>query len=731
LVAYSSLTGWTVSVDSVDLTIVRASHTVIGRFTAQEGLRQMLTGTGLAFRVEAPGVAVMTGAPMTLAAVTVTAEAYSPYQGKPTRTLTKTETPLRDIPQSVTVLTRAAIADQAMLSLADVTRYVPGVTMGQGEGNRDQPQFRGNNGNGDLYVDGVRDDVEYLRDLYNVERIEVPRGSNALMFGRGAGGGLINRVTRQADWSQARELTVQYGAHSNRRAVLDLNRALTDRLAARVDGMYENSDSYRDFFNLERYAVAPTVTLLAGPRTQVRLGYEYFKDRRTADRGVPSFAGAPLPTAPEAFFGDPSISWSDASVNSGVGTLEHQTAGGLKVRNQTRFAVYDKMYQNVYPGPVDSTGTTVTILGYNNRMGRTNIFNQTDLTVTRRTGRVKHTLLFGGEFGRQSTDAFRNTGYFNNTTLSVSAPIESPITTGTPVTFRQSATDADGHTTALIASGYVQDQIELAPQVTVLVGARLDNFDLSYHNNRTNADLSRTDLMPSPRLGLVLKPVEPLSFYASYGTSFLPGSGNTFTSLTVTTQTLEPEEFRNYEIGAKWDVQRTLSLTAALYRLDRSNTSAPDPNDPSHTVQTGSQRSKGIELSAAGNVTPAWELLAGYAYLDAKLTSQTTQAAAGAVVPLAPQHTLSLWNRYTFTRSWSMGAGVIRQSSMYAGIDNAVTVPGFTRVDAAAYLSVSRRLRAQLNVENILGARYWATSHNNNNITPGSPRIARMVWTVQ
>src|SRR6185312_13766673 len=150
-------------------------------------------------------------------------------------TVTKTDTPLLDVPQSVSVVTREAIADQAMASLADVVRYVPGVTMGQGEGNRDQPQFRGNNGNGDLFVDGVRDDVEYLRDLYNVERVEVPKGSNAMIFGRGAGGGLINRVSKQAGWTPVRELSVQGGSYDNRRATVDLDHALNHRVAGRLN----------------------------------------------------------------------------------------------------------------------------------------------------------------------------------------------------------------------------------------------------------------------------------------------------------------------------------------------------------------------------------------------------------------------------------------------------------------------------------------------------------------
>ncbi len=684
---------------------------------------------------QAPAVAQETkpdsAAPVKLPGISVTADEYVPYRAPATRTLTKTDTPLLDIPQSVTVLTRQAMSDQAMRSLADVIRYAPGVTMGQGEGNRDQPQLRGNSGNGDLFVDGVRDDVEYLRDLYNIERVEVPRGSNAMIFGRGAGGGLINRVTKQAGWTRLNELTLQGGLYDGKRAAIDVNRGLGTHIAGRLNGMYENSGSYRDYFNLERYGLTPTLTLMAGAATQAQLGYEHFRDYRTADRGVPSFNGLPLQTDPSAFFGDPALSWSHATVDAVNGTVEHRGRSGFSVRNHSRFADYRKMYQNVYPGAVHADGVQVDVLGYNNRMFRKNLFNQTDLTYQARTGGMTHTLLAGVELGLQSTDAFRNTAYFNNSTTAFAVPVATPISTGTPITFRQSATDADAHTTARIASGYVQDQVTIIPQLLLLAGLRFDNFDLRYHNNRTSVDLSRVDQTVSPRFGLVVKPARTVSFYGSYGVSFLPGSGSLFTSLTVTTQNLEPEGFTNYEVGAKWDVRPGLSLNAAVYRLDRTNTSAPDPADPAHTIQTGSQRSKGVELSVAGSVTRSWQVMAGYTLMDARIMSRTLQAAPGAIVPLAPRHNFSLWNRYDINRTVGAGVGVIRQSSMFAAVDNTVTLPGFTEVDAAIYVRISRVLRAQLNVENIFDVRYFPTANSNNNITPGSPRTARMVWTVQ
>ena len=398
------------------------------------------------------------------------------------------------------------------------------------------------------------------------------------------------------------------------------------------------------------------------------------------------------------------------------------------VRNATRWADYRKFYQNVFPGAVDDASAQVSISAYNNRMRRRNLLNQTDLTYALRTGVVKHLLLGGAEFSRQSTDAFRNTGYFGGTATSMRTPLASP-TVHAPVTFRQSATDADARTTATVAAAYVQDQLELSTHVQAIVGLRVDDFSLKYHNDRTGADLSRADRLLSPRAGLVLKPVAAASLYGSYGVSYLPSSGNQFTSLTVTTRTLEPEKFTNYEIGAKWDAGPALSLTTAVYRLERTNTTAPDPTDATRLVQTGRQRSDGLELSASGSVTGRWQLVAGYGYQDARITSATTAGKAGATVPLTPRHAASVWNRYQATRALGVGLGVVAQSRSYAAIDDRVTLPGFARADVALFWTVTDRLRAQLNVENVLDRDYYPTANNNNNITPASPRAARVLLT--
>ena len=650
------------------------------------------------------------------------------YSATSSRSLTRTETPLRDTPQSATVLTGALIADQAMQGMADVVRYVPGMTMGLGEGHRDQPTIRGNSSTADFFVNGVRDDAQYLRDLYNVERVEAIRGSNAMVFGRGGGGGVINRVSKQAGFAPLARLTLEGGSFDHAREMADVNLPLGGRVAVRVNGMLERSSSFRDFFHLRREGVNPTATILAGG-TIVKLGYERFNDERTVDRGVPSFNGAPVPTTRDAFYGDPDANRARARVDAADVSLE-RALGPVSLRYTTRGVRYDKFYQNVYAGGTTADGAGVQLRGYNHATARENLFNQADLTGTLRSGVLTHTLLVGGELSRQSTDDFRETGYFGDgTATSLTVGLHAP-TSATGVTFRQSATDADNHTRLDIGAGYLQDQVALGDHWQAIAGIRFDRFDLRFHDNRANTNLARVDRLVSPRGGLIFKPIEQASLYASYSVSHLPGSGDQFASLTPTTETLEPERFVNRELGAKWDVMPALSLTVALYRLDRSNSQATDPNDPSRVVQTGAQRTTGWELGASGDITSRWQVAGGWASQRARIVSATRSGAEGATVPLVPQHTLSLWNRVQLTPALGAGLGAVHQARAYAAIDNTVTLPAFTRYDAGLYLSLPAHSRLQVNMENLLGATYYSTAHGNNNIMPGGPRTLRVSVSV-
>ncbi len=679
--------------------------------------------------VDSAGTDSLRRARAALETVRVTARAADAgYRTAAVRSATRTDTPLRLVPQSVSVVGRRLIRDQSMQSMADVVRYVPGITMAQGEGHRDAPVIRGQATTADFFVDGVRDDAQYLRDLYNVDRVEALKGANALAFGRGGGGGVINRAMKEATWSPVRGLVVEGGSFGHRRAALDVGQG-TGRVAGRLNAMVENSGGWRDAWDLERHGVNPVGALALGANTMVRASYEHFVDRRRTDRGIPSLAGRPSAVPIRTFFGNPDS--SRAVVRADVASLvvDH-VVGRIALRNTARWARYDKGYTNVFPSSGVSAQGTVNLAAYRSDADRTNLFDQLDATVAFRTGPVTHRLLVGGEIGRQVTDNYRATGYFGDaaTATSLAVPATAPTVAGL-VTWRQSATDADNRVTANVAGAFVQDQLALGARVRAVAGVRVDRFALDFANARNGQALQRTDRMVSPRVGLIVDPWRDVSLYVSRGTSFLPASGDQFAALTASTSTLRPERFDNEEIGLKWDATSRLALTAAAYRLDRTNSTAVDPADPTRVVQTGASRAAGWELGASGDVTSWWQLAGGFTSQVARITATTSASPAGRRTPLVPRTAWSLWNRVQPHRLVGVGLGVIRQSAMFATIDNAVTLPAFTRVDAALYVRLPRDLRAQLNVENVLDERYWPTAHNNNNIMPGAPRLVRLSLT--
>lgn len=658
------------------------------------------------------------------AVVTITGTETFGYRADAASSATRTLTSLRDVPQSIAVVSKQQIEDQSLKSIADVVNYVPGVTSHQGENNRDQVVIRGVSTSADFFLNGLRDDVQYHRDLYNLERVEVLKGPNAMIFGRGGGGGVVNRVVKDAGFAKIRELGLELGSFRDRRLTGDFEQPLSQRLAMRVTGVYENADSFRQFVNLQRYGLNPTLSFTPNARTRMAISYEHFHDGRRADRGIPSFKGQPAEVPIGTYFGNPDDSHVRATVNRLSGSVQHQS-GRLTITNRTMLGDYDRAYQNYVPGAVNAAKTLVALTAYNNSTERRNLFNQTDFNYALATGKIKHTLLFGTEVGRQATGNFRNTGFFNNSTTSIQVLYDNPLTS-IPVVFRQNATDADNHVQANLAATFVQDQIDLSRRVQLLAGLRFDYFDLQFHNNRTGEDLRRIDRLASPRLGVVVKPLMPLSVYASYGVSYLPSSGDQFSSLTSITQQVKPEQFTNYEVGVKWDVQRNLTFSAAAYRQDRTNTRATDPNDPTRILQTGSQRTNGLEAGISGNVTRSWSTAGGYAYQDAFISSATTAARTGAQVALVPHHTFSIWNKYQVVNKLAFGVGVIHRADMFTAIDNTVTLPAYTRIDAAVFVPFSERWRLQGNVENLLNRKYFLNADGNNNISPGAPRAIRL-----
>jgi len=646
------------------------------------------------------------------------------YGVRSTSTATKTPTDIKDIPQALTIISESQIEDQNLRSIADVMLYVPGASFGSGEGNRDTIVLRGNNSTADFFVDGIRDDVQYFRDFYNVDRIEVLRGSNAMIFGRGGGGGILNRVTKRSSLNAYREFSASGDSEGGVRLTGDLDQPLGSGAGLRVNGVYENGDSFRHHVDLERYAINPVLGANVGSDTRIDLSYEYFHDRRTADRGVPADGKRPLRSFDNIFFGDPDLSYAEADVHVGAFAIEHQFNDALTLRNRTLYGDYDKFYQNIYPSDLNEASRMVTLAAYHNRNDRRNLFSQTDLIWTGKLGGIDQTLLIGVEVGRQKSRNFRETGSFTPGQNLVG--LDDP-TVAVDVTFANVGSDANNRARATVAAAYFQDQIRLSPKFEIVAGLRFDSFKLKVDDfHGVGTEFSRKDDLLSPRLGLIFKPMPALSLYANYGRSYLPQSGDQFGGLTPTTEALKPERFDNIELGAKWEPIAGLLATAAVYQLDRTNTRATDPLNPGVTVLTGAQRSRGLELGLERSVSDRWQISAGYAWQKAKVTKATTACPSGECeVPLVPRHTFSLWNKYDVSDKLGLGLGVIARSKSFTSIGNSVRIPGYARVDGAAFYKLARGVDAQVNVENIFGADYFPTSNGDNNISPGAPRTLR------
>ena len=652
--------------------------------------------------------------------IVVTGERVA-YGVKATSTATKTPTDIRNIPQALTIVSKAQIDDQQLRSVGDLLLFVPGASYNSGEGNRDTLVLRGNSSTADFFVDGVRDDVQYFRDFYNVDRIEVLKGPNAMIFGRGGGGGIINRVLKRPTFAAAGSAEASADNWWARRFTLDLDHPLSTTAGLRLNGLYENSDSFRRHVDLERYGINPTVALLADPDTRIDLSYEYFHDRRTADRGVPADGDEPLRGHRRDFFGDPGKSFAKADINLASVAVEHRFSDSVTLKNRTQFGDYAKFYQNIFPNSFDEASGLVSLRGYNNRNDRRSLFSQTDLIWENRLAGIDQTLLFGFELGRERSRNRRMTASFIGSDL---VPVSDPTVSANAI-FAPSATDADNRVHANVATLYVQDQIRPAQWLEIVAGLRFDSFRLRVDDLRDGSRFSRKDNLWSPRLGVVLKPTDRLSIYASYSRSYLPQSGDQFSSLTSITEGLKPERFDNYEVGAKLQLPGGLLATAAVYRLDRSNTRASDPANPGVTVLTGKQRSRGIELGLERSMSSRWLISAGYTLQKAEITETTAAAPKGREVPLVPRHSFSLWNRYDVTSQLGVGLGVIARSKSYATISNAVKLPGYTRLDAALYYELPGGIEAQVNVENLLGAHYFPTANADNNIAPGAPRTVK------
>ncbi len=656
--------------------------------------------------------------------IIVTGESSQTYEIKDGSTATKTPTPLIDVPQSVSFITEDQLEDQAVHQLNDALRYVPGISMESGEGHRDEVFIRGQETTADFYIDGLRDDAQYYRSLYNIERVEVLKGANALIFGRGAGGGAINRVAKRAEFQSAFSGEASVDSFGAFALLADVNQPLSDALALRLNATYEEFDNDRDFYEGRFIGISPTLTAALGPDTTLTASYTYDNDERVTDRGVPASGTGPLSGYDSTFFGDPDFNFSEAEVNIARARIDHDFNGGLSANASVQLADYNKAYQNIVPSRIE--GEDVVLGGYRDTTDRRNWIGQANAIWEAGADAIESTLLFGVEASSQDTQNARQNVSFDDGDPLTDGDNRTPLaqTISIPAyTLRPVSRSRDSQLSTL--SFYAQEQLQIGEHVELVGGLRWDRFDLETLDLIEMVESDRVDEQFSPRAGVIVKPTPDLSIYASYAESFLPQAGDQFVVLSPDNAKFEPEKFTNYEIGAKWAPLDNVLVSAAIFRLNRNNTRFTDPLT-GDTLLTGKSRTEGFEIGAVGEVTDFWKANLGYTYLDGELLTDSAFGSAGQRLQQLPEHSVSAWNRFDIKKQIGFGLGVIHQSDQFASFSNDVVLPSYWRVDAAAYYTVSDKLSLQLNIENLFDESYYPSAHGDNNIQPADPFSARI-----
>jgi catecholate siderophore receptor len=661
--------------------------------------------------------------------------------------------PLVDTPRSVTVVPQQVLKDTAATSLQDALRTVPGITFGAGEGGNpqgDRPFIRGFDAQGDTYLDGVRDTGGQSREIFDIESIEVSKGPNSSFGGRGSAGGSLNLVSKTP---QARDFTnggFTYGSDQTRRYVLDVNRQFLDSAAFRLNLMsHEQNVAGRDAVNYDRWGVAPSLTFGLGTPTRVNLSYYHMESNDLPDSGIPYGYSSPTATAhvhdkptdggdSNNFYGLKSRDFRKTRADISTVSIEHDLNDNMTLKNTLRHGNTGQDYILTQP---DDSKRNVSQFGTvwrraNARVSTTETTtNQTDLFGSFQALGFKHSYSTGLEFtGEETRVSGYNFGSSNN--AQVCNPGTAPSCTslsnpnpGDPWTSSIARNYNGTNTKATSRAAYVFDTIELDPQWLLNVGLRYDTFDTVANTNavpsatvKARSKIKNDSQFFNWQAGLVWKPVENGSIYASYATSASPAGGlvgegadGNPLSAGAATSDLKPEETVNYELGTKWDMfHDRLSLTAAVFRTEKKNTRILV--DALTYENGGESRVDGLELSASGKLTDQWQVFAGYSYLKSELVDPGLNGRNGVVsagsnkgnqMPNTPKNTFSLWTTYDVTPKLTIGGGAFYVDEVYGDAGNTVYVPSYTRYDAMASYKLTKNVDLQLNVQNLTDKTYY------------------------
>ncbi|QRK85139.1 TonB-dependent siderophore receptor [Pseudomonas granadensis] len=665
--------------------------------------------------------------------------------------------PLVDTPRSVTVIPQQVLKDTGALNMQDALRTVPGITFGAGEGGNpqgDRPFIRGFDAQGDTYLDGVRDTGSQSREIFAVENIEVSKGPNSAIGGRGAAGGSINLVSKKAHLGNSFDGGFTYGSDQTQRYTLDGNYQFSDSAAGRLNLMsHESNVAGRDKVDYDRWGIAPSLAFGLGTDTRVNLDYYHLESNDTPDSGIPYTLSNPRtksnPDKPYAGGDDSNFYGLDRDFRKGrtdTATLaiEHDLNDSLTLKNTLRHGT--SMQDYILTQPDDSKGNVNNGSVWrraNTRVSNTETTtNQTDLFGTFYVAGFKNSFSTGVEYTREQSE---KSSYNVNTDTT---PRTSAVTTNCnpgligaasgynctslsnpnpndpwngAISRNYAGTDTQADTYAL----YVFDTLELSEQWLVNMGLRYDHFDTDYKTynaaGRTTSKGDDTSEFVTGQFGVVYKPAENGSIYASYATSATP-PGNTLgegqegnplggtpdRSGNLLSSDMEPETTKNYEIGTKWDLLNDrLSLTADIFRTEKEN--ARVQVDTSSYENAGKTRVQGFELSASGKLTDKWQVFAGYAFMDSEQVDggPLGRANDGNDLPNTPKNSASLWTTYQVTPKLTIGGGAFYVDDVYGSVANTTMVDSYVRYDAMAAYKLTKNVDLQLNVQNLTDETYY------------------------
>jgi catecholate siderophore receptor len=693
--------------------------------------------------------------------VKVTGTGDEGYRTETSSTATRTDTPLRDIPQFINIVPQEVMREQNAASLQDALRNVPGITYAAGEGGTQANQvfyMRGFPIGGDIFLDGVRDLGEYNRDVFATESVEVLKGPSALLYGRGSTAGLIQQSSKLPSLLPSGEVALTMGDLRTRRLVADVNGSLEGtRNAARVVALAEDSGSYRYPQDVKRTGVAPSLRLGVGGPTDVTLSYYYLRTRDVTDYGQPTVPPAVTggdfampPVSPRNYYGYANSDFARHETHIATAKLDQRLGADARLRNVLRWANYERQVEATIPSiaPLDAQGRPIStatpledlLVRRNHDGNRTRdnddhvLINQTELEWSIESGAVRHSFLAGLELARERLERWNylldaDPSQDGIQTPTSNTPYLDPDP-GTPLVYSKTPNlraRAEGKTVAT----YLQDQVDLGERWKALGGVRFERYraealtESLKSGATTSGPFARTDRMWSGRAGVIYQPTERQSYYVSASNSYNPSGelgvyGQNGTNLNATNEDLAPERNVGYEIGGTWDLPAGMQVRAALFRNEKANARKLDESGA--TLLNGKRRVDGLEVQLAGHILPRWDAIAGFALMRGKIVSGP--ASIEGHTPLGvPDFSGSLWTTYRLGGGFEVGGGVRASSGFWLTDANNGRVPGYVLLDlTAAY--VYRSWEVRLNVNNATDRTYYVGGYQNaaNRVLPGAPR---------